>query len=85
MEAPSEVPPPMVAGAGSISVFLIYAPPPLRDASGNIYIGVFRSRPSFGALDGRLAMLEEENHVARAPRGVGRATHGIFALLDPFA
>ena len=85
MAAPAEVPPPMVAGAGPISVFLIYAPSLFRDVSGNLYIGVFRSRPSSGALDGWVAMLEEENHVARAPKGVGPATHGIFALLAPFA
>ena len=69
MAAPAEVPPPIFAAADSISVFLIYAPPPFRYAAEVLYIGVFRSRPSSGALDGRLTMLEEAEPLGGAARG----------------
>ena len=71
MEAPAEVPPPIFDVADSISVFLIYAPPPLRYAVEVLYIGGFRSRPSSWTFDGRLEMLKEQKRTGDAPRGWG--------------
>ena len=58
--APEESSPPMVADSGWISVFLIYAPPPSRDASGTFIYGVFRSREPSGAFTGWLRCSEEQ-------------------------
>ena len=83
--APAEVPPPIFAGSDSISVFLCYAPPPFRDASGDLYIGVFRSRPSGRALDGRLRTLEEGKKGGGAARGGAHATCPLSGFRPPFA
>jgi hypothetical protein len=82
--APVEVPPPIFAGSDSISVFLCYAPPPFRDASGDLYIGVFRSRPSGRALDGQLWTLEEGKRWCGAAKGGGHATQALLAFGPPF-
>ena len=61
----------MVADSGWISVFLIYAPPPSRDASETFIYGGFRSGEPSGALDGRLRRLEAKDSLCGAPRGWG--------------
>jgi hypothetical protein len=58
--APAEVSPPIFAGSDSILGLLCYAPAPFRDALGDLYICVFRSRPSGGSLDGRLRRSRRE-------------------------
>ena len=62
----------MVAGSNLISVFLIYAPPPFRDASGTFIYGVFRSREPSGAFTGRLRCPEGQKSTGGAPGGWAR-------------
>ena len=83
--APEESSPHMVADSGSISVFLIYAPPPSRDMSGTFIYGGFRSRGPPRAFDGRQMMHEGQKRTGGAPRGSGRATQALSPLLAPFA
>jgi hypothetical protein len=83
--APAEVLHPIFAGANSISVFLIDAPPPFRYTAGVLYIGVCRSIPSSGDLDGRLKTLEEVEHLGGVATGVGRTTRRLSAFRAPFA
>jgi hypothetical protein len=81
--APVEVPPPIFAGSDSISVFLCYAPPPFRDASRDLYIGVFRSRPSGRALDGQLWTLKEGTKTWWHGLGWSRVTCAHLGLMGP--
>ena len=75
MAAPEESSPPMVAGSGRISVFLIYPPPPSRDTSEAFIKGVFRSGEPSGAFDGRLRRHEAQKSMGGAPLG---APPGLF-------
>ena len=82
--APAEVPPPIFVSFDSILVFPCYAPSPFGDASGDLYIGIFRSRPSGRALDGRLWVLDEGKRWCGMARGGGRATQALLAFGPPF-
>ena len=69
--AMEESSPPMVADSGWISVFLIYAPPPFRDASGTFIYWGFGQEEPYGAFDGRLGCSKEQKSIGGAPKGVG--------------
>jgi hypothetical protein len=84
VEAPRVFPRPIFDDFYSISVFLCYTMPHLQDALGDLYIGIFRSRPSGRALDGWLWTLEEGKRWCGAAKGGGHATQALLAFGPPF-
>ena len=74
--AMEESSPPLVADSGLISVFLIYAPPPSRDASETFIYGGFRSWEPTWSFDGGLGGPGGPITWVARPRGVGAPPGG---------
>jgi hypothetical protein len=59
-------PPPIISGIAFVYVFHVSLPPPLGNAEGVLYIGVFRSRWASGDEDGLNQRLEAQTRLGGA-------------------
>ena len=78
-------PPPNLQPPRLCFLFLSCGGSPFEERWGALYIGVFRSRGSFGKKDRRKRSHEAQKRWAHVARYRGRVGHPLLALRPPFA
>ena len=77
-------PPPIYSLLVSVSSFSCVVDLLCEEHRGALYIGVFRSRKSFGKKDRRKWSHEAQKRWAHAARYMGRVGHPLLAVRPPF-